>query len=65
MCLTFSDLSDFSDFEFLGDFWGRDPSGELRLAKSCRMAGSASESVTLCEEKLEPPIEPTPTPGGL
>ena len=53
-------------FGFLGALWGRDRSGaELRLEKSRWMAGSASESVTLCEEKLEPPIEPTPTPGGL
>ena len=32
-------------FVFLSAFWGLDPSGELRLEKSCRVAGSASESV--------------------
>ena len=42
----------FLDFEFWSACWGRDPSGELRLAKSRWMAGSASESVTLCEENL-------------
>ena len=41
-----------SGFWFFGAFWGRDPPGELRLEKSCWMAGSASESVTLCEENL-------------
>ena len=43
---------DCLDFGFWCAFWGRDPSGELRLEKSCWMAGSASESVTLCVENL-------------
>ena len=42
----------FFDFGFWCALWGRDPSGELRLEKSRRVAGSASESVTLCEENL-------------
>ena len=43
---------ELQDFDFWGAFWGRDPSGELRLEKSRWMAGSASESVTHCEENL-------------
>ena len=43
-------------FDFWGDVWGRDPSGELRLAKRCekcrRMVGSVSESVGISAEQL-------------
>ena len=58
----------FPEFDVWGAFWGRDPPGELRLEKPCWMAGSASESVTLCEENLrwsEPLLVPIPTAGGL
>ena len=37
---------------FWSAFWGRDPPEELRLEKSRRVAGSASESVGSSSEKL-------------
>ena len=40
---------------FLGAFWGRDPSGELRLAKRCGTAGPIPKSVGLCVDHYHHP----------
>ena len=50
---------DFWILDFWCAFWGRDPSGKLRLEKSCWMAGSASESVGSSSENLNPGLELT------